>query len=180
DPGLAGAAEPLAEVHHSMPRYWSPLYLVAVVAPILFLASCRRRAVLLVGSLCVCALALGNAYELVVRQQFSLVALRAFERDATGTIRQLERKVPSQAMVYSSAHDKILWAHWRVGTVDEPKPTAASMKRAVDAGLDVFMFDPSSKQRRQGPQLERALKRHQLKLVKAKPRGLYHVAREDS
>ena len=79
-------------------------------------------------------------------------------------------------MVYTQSQDKILWSQWKVGTVGEPKRTAASMLRAIEAGLPVYVVQP-----RFGAQLrslERALRARRLNLTPLdSKRGLYRLRR---
>jgi len=175
DPDLNGAIEHRSLVHHSMPRYWSPVYLLAVLPPVLFLGECKSRALLLVGALCVGGLAVAGGYEIYAREVYGLVGLRDFTRRSARAVRLLERDVPQSAMLYSATHDKILWSRWRVGTIAEPEPTAQSLSRAAQAGLGVFVFEPGLK-RAPYLRLDRALRRRQLTLVRGAEQGLYRLA----
>jgi len=174
DRDLNGAAERVGLVHHSMPRYWSPLYLLAGLPPVLFLGYCRQRGVLIAGAVLVCGLALSGAYEITAQEKYALGRLRDFADRSASSVRSLERRVPGTAMVYSLAHDKILWSHWRVGTLGGPEPTAASMLRAKQAGIDVFVFEPGLRGT-QRARLQRALAKAGLTLASGGERGLYHV-----
>jgi hypothetical protein len=178
DRDLNGAAEHLGLVHHSMPRYWSPLYLLAALPPVLFLGHCRQRAVRVVGGVFVCGLALSGAYEITMRERYALDSLHDFAERSAASVRSLQRRVPETAMVYSAAHDKILWSHWRVGTLGEAEPTAASILRAKQAGIDVFVFEPSLK-RPQRAKLDRALGKARLTLGRGGERGLYRVTQAE-
>lgn len=175
DPELAGAAEDLVEVHHSMPRYWAPIYLLAALPPLLFLGACRNRVVLNVGAGLVFALAVVSGYELVSRESLSLVELEDFTKRSQQSISSMKREVPEDAIVYSASYDKLLWSRWSVGTIDAPEPSARSVERAFATGRPVYVFDPSLKSARLRA-FERALSRKQLDLVRRRTRGLYRVA----
>jgi hypothetical protein len=177
DPTLAGAKDSVGMVHHSMPRYWSPLFLLAVVPPLAYLGSCRRRPVFMGGALLLVVLAVASGYELLAGERFSLLALRDLQRESTQTVRRLERRVPKNAIVYSAAHDKILWSKWTVGTLTDVRKSARSLQRAVRSGRPVFVYAPTL-QRRQYRKLQRALHRKHLKLVTARVHGLHRIRKE--
>jgi len=77
--------------------------------------------------------------------------------------------------VYTVTSDKIVWSRWRLGTIEDLNLSAASMERAVKAGLDVFMLD----QRYETPSHRRLgvlLARRSLVLIPVDPhRGVYRV-----
>jgi hypothetical protein len=176
DAGLFGASEKTSTVDHSMPRYWSPIYLLAALPPILLLAQAKRRALLAAGSLLLFGFALANGYELYDGTRWSLVGLRSYREKNSGVALSLRTTLPEGAFVYTVTQDKVLWRKWRVGTIDAPRPTAKSMKRAVQAGLQVFTFEPYPK-RRDFKKLERALRRQGLALDKLRRRGLSRVVK---
>lgn len=177
DRDLNGAQEHFGQVHHSMPRYWSPVYLLATLTPVLFLGRSRRRSVFGIGSALLVALALTSGYEIYRRERYSQTTLRLYGERATRTLRSLQRRIPKGAMVYSGVYDKLLWPYWRVGTVSEPEPSATSIARAAKVGLPLFVFDPSLRGR-QLRALERALHRCRLDLENAGEPGLYRVVAE--
>ncbi len=142
DEALNGAADPHPLVNHSMPRYWSPVYLLAAVPPILYLAHFRGRRLFGLGVALACVLMVGNAYEIGKREASSLFKLYQFAQRWGEIVPALSDTIPETAMVYSSTHDKVLWPYWRVGTLAEPAPTASSMRRAIDARIQVFIFEP--------------------------------------
>lgn len=178
DPDLSGAHEATADLQHSMPRYWTPIYLLAALPPILVLGACRDVKVFTVGACLLVVLALASGYDLVWRSRLSLVALNEFEHRSTKLIHILERQIPRSATVYSESHDKILWAKWRVGTIDETSPSAASIHRAFKAGGEVYVFEPWRSPRPPAA-LDEALRRSGLKLERQWPRGLYRVVADD-
>jgi len=177
DENLNGASDPLSAVHHSMPRYWSPVYLLAALPPILFLGHCSKRNHFLLGVVLVGVLAAANAYEISWREGSSLRKLYQFERRWGQWVPALADKIPSDAIVYSGTLDKVLWSYWRVGTMTEPAPTASSMRHAIDAKLDVFLYEPRFP-RLHLSALERALKTQRLTIASIDRRGLYRVSRE--
>jgi hypothetical protein len=174
DENLNGASDRLSAVHHSMPRYWSPVYLLAALPPILLLGSCRKRPLFVAGVVLASLLSVGNAYEIGRREGSSLVKLYEFAQRWGQRVPALANKIPREAMVYSGSLDKVLWPYWRVGIMSEPEPTASSMRRAVDAQLQVFLYEPRF-QRGRLLQLERALKQKQLQIALIDRRGIYRV-----
>jgi hypothetical protein len=60
-PELFGAIG-VAMVHHSIPRYWAPVYLFATLPPVLFLGRIRKPGVLAVGAAVVCAVSVIGGY----------------------------------------------------------------------------------------------------------------------
>jgi hypothetical protein len=178
DPGVYGASAPVGMVHHSIPRYWAPVYLLAALPPLLFLGRCQKRSVLVVGAAIASVVAFSGVYEICKRQSVSLRQLHHYSRDNERLLRTLAAELPSDAMVYSIRHDKVLWSRWRVGTVDEPEPTAQSINRAIDAHLSVFVFEPGFGLN-QSRRLASSLGKRHLALVAIDPRrGLYRVERE--
>jgi hypothetical protein len=177
DPTLAGASERVAWVHHSMPRYWSPLYLLAALPPILFLGYCKNRAVLIVGAVALCALAVSGGYHLYKQERWALANLHTYQRQCPRLLLVVKQRVPSNAMVYSATYDKILWPYWRLGTIGELEPTATSIHRATEAKINVFVYEPGLT-RAQYLDLNRALNSRHLMLVKIHRHGLFRVAKE--
>ena len=176
DENLNGASEHLAAVHHSMPRYWSPVYLLAALPPILFLGRCQKRPLFVAGVVLACALSAANVYELGRREGSSLFQLYQFARRWEARVPALANRIPSAAMVYSATYDKVLWPYWRVGTMAEPGPTASSMRRAIDANLEVFLFEPRFPRARLAA-LQRALKSARLTITSIDRRGIFSVTR---
>jgi len=176
DEELNGASERLGLMHHSMPRYWSPVYLLAALPPIWFLGQCSMPRVYLGGSVLVCALALGGGYEILKQQGSSILILHKFAERWSLAVPALADKIPGDAMVYSITYDKVLWPYWRIGTVAEPERTASSMRRAIDADLQVFMFEPRLQRISLLP-LERALRAKRLIITSIDRRGIYRVTR---
>lgn len=175
DSTLFGASTELSSLDHSIPRYWSPIYLLAALPPILFLGQARSKPVLVAGGAALIWLAAANAYDICVGTRWSLVNARQFRERKTIVLRTLVDTVPRQAFVYTETHDKVLWRHWRVGTIDEPATTAKSIRRAFEAGLDVFVFEPTWKHR-DFVKLDHALRREGLALESSANRALSHVA----
>jgi hypothetical protein len=161
-------------VHHSIPRYWAPIYLLAAVPPIVLLAQLRNRISVSLGAVCLFASAVVNAYDIGVKTQWSLVEAGKFQRRSSKLALSLTRWIPSDAFVYTETCDKILWRRWRLGTLAEPRATAASMARASRAGLAVYAFEPGMTSGERHA-LDRALRRRGLMLRPLKRRGLSRV-----
>lgn len=162
-------------VHHSVPRYLTPVYLLASLSPILFLGRHRFGVTTAFGTVLACILAVRSGYEVCVHQPDSLKFLRKGAEKDRAMIASVMKTVPKRALVYTSTYDKVLWSRWRVGTLGPPKATAASMRRGVAADIPVFVVEP----RFGGSKfsgLERALKHEHLSLARADAkRGVYRV-----
>jgi len=174
DENLNGASEHYGAVHHSMPRYWSPLYLLAAMPPLLFLGRCQKRSVFVIGVVLACTLTAANAYEIGRREGSSLIKLYEFAQRWARIAPSLTDKIPREAMVYSGTYDKVLWPYFRVGTMSDPGPTASSMRRAIDAHFEVFLFEPRFPRWKLAP-LQRALKNKGLTIASIDRRGIYAV-----
>ena len=176
DETLFGASTEVSSLDHSIPRYWSPIYLLAALPPILFLARAGTRAVVIAGSAALIWLSAANAYDICAGTRWSLVDLKRFREKKTALLDSLVRTIPEGAIVYTATHDKVLWQKWRVGTIDQPAATAKSIRRAFKAGNEVFVFEPAYP-----PQelkaLSRALRRRGLALDAAGKRDLSHIVK---
>jgi len=176
---LWGGAMDYGGVHHSVPRYLSPVYLLAALPPLLFLGQSKSRLLTIGGGLLVVLLALSGSYEIWQKQGSSFTFVHGFVLKKTAELERLSRKIPENAAVYTSKEDKWLWSRIRVFIVEEPKATAQSIERAARAQLELYVFEPS-----RTPQLKQLVaelaKRH-ISLTKVEPpRGLYRVNAEPS
>jgi hypothetical protein len=174
---LFGNDERLGFVYHSVPRYLSPVFLFAALPPILFLGSCRPKVPFVIGSALACALTVKSAYEVYVNQPASLVSIHRWVLARTAMLDAFATRIPSNAIVYSAYLDKVLWSKWSIGVIVDPVPqTVASIDRAIDAGLPVFVLEP--KPGGQFAQLRALLKQEQFRLVRVEAKhGLYRLDR---
>ena len=171
---LFGGAMGYGGVHHSVPRYLTPVYLLMALPPLLFLGQCQNRLLTIGGSLLVLLLALSGSYEIWVKQGSSFDFLHGFVAKKSAELERIARRIPESAAVYTSKEDKWLWSRVRVWIIEEPKETAQSIERAAKAQLELYVFEPS-----RTPQLKQLVaelaKRH-ISLRKVEPpRGLYRV-----
>lgn len=160
DPNLFGAVRGRGVIHDSIPRYWTPVYLFAALPPLLLLGRLRGPA-LIGGSLALCALAGLSINEVARRMDVDSGHLREERRD----LAILSARIPRDAMVYTPNYDKVLWSHVQVGTALEPLPAAKSMRRAIDHGLDTYLWLPA-KSRDEFDEFEAALQPLGLELVR--------------
>ncbi|MGC4087967.1 MAG: hypothetical protein QM756_08730 [Polyangiaceae bacterium] len=167
DKTLHGGLERISVTAHSIPRYWSPIYLFAGLPPLLFLGRCKRRLIVLVGALFVATSASLGAHNIMYGQPTSLAYIENFVRVRTAWLEQVAARVPADAFVYSRRSDKELWSRFRVGLLEEPEPSAISMNRAVEAGLAVYIFGERNTAARRA--LWRALQRRRLVPVRFGP-----------
>jgi hypothetical protein len=173
--GVFGADLEQGEVHHSVPRYLAPVYLLAALPPILFVGRSRRAGIFIPGALLVAALAVGGCYEVGVRSMCSFSFLHRFVKSKEGMLARMSRKIPAEATVYTTYEDKWIWSRWRTWIIEEPEPSATSINRALDANIDLFIVEPSynAKVKR----LAAALRRRQISLIRVDRLGVYRVAR---
>lgn len=159
-PDLFGADQKISSSHHSIPRYWSPVYWFAALPPLLFVGRARSAVALLSGALAMAVLMALGLHEIASAQSSSsLKAIHHGLQSAARSVESLHRRIPADALVYSTTFDKALWSSWRVATVSETNvaATADSMERALAAGFQVFVADPRyvRVQRRLGSTLRR-------------------------
>lgn len=157
-----GANEAVGAVHHSIPRYQTPLYLLAALPPILFIGHLRRRLLFYPAALLVVALALDGGWEILSRQRGSFTRLELFNRKGDKFIADLRASLPRNAMIYSEKLDHWTWSAFTTGNIVAPEVTLRSIQRALDAGIPTYVVEEfrTSKFRR----LKRALERAHLRL----------------
>jgi hypothetical protein len=170
EPTLFGSDEPRAAVHHSIPRYWSPVYLFAALPPLIYLGRVRRWFVLAPAAL-VLALLLGlGLNKICVTERASFLALSKTQRWMKTRVASLRGKIPADALVYTATFDKALTSAFSVATVAEPKATARSMSRALSAGKRVFAVEGGNLSLPET--LGDALAEQHLSLVRLRARGV--------
>jgi len=171
---LFGGAMSYGSVHHSVPRYLTPVYLLAVLPPLLFLGQCPNRALTIGGSLLLGALASGGAYQLWHEPNSSFGFLHDFVHRKQRELERLAKKIPADAAVYTAKEDKWLWSRVRVWIIEDPKASAQSIERAAQAKLELYVFEPA--RTAQFKQLVSELAKRHISLARVEPRGgLYRV-----
>lgn len=172
---LFGGAMNYGSVHHSVPRYLTPVYLLAVLPPLLFLGQCRSSLLTIGGSVLVAALAVGGCYQLFHEPNSSFGFLHEFVLKKSAELDRFAKKVPESAAVYTAKEDKWLWSRVRVWIIEDPKESAQSIERAAQAKLELYVFEPS--RTAQFKQLVAQLGKRHISLAKVDPRGggLYRV-----
>ncbi|MEI9952573.1 MAG: hypothetical protein WDO74_27230 [Pseudomonadota bacterium] len=173
---LFGGAMSYGSVHHSVPRYLTPVYLLAALPPLLFLGQCKNRRLTIGGSSLVVLLALSGGYELWTSQGASFNFLHDFVAKKSAELERVSRKVPEGAAVYTAKDDKWLWSRVRVWIIEDPKASAQSIERAAQARLELYVFEPS--RTAQFKQLGLELAKRKISLAKIRPPGLYRVTAE--
>lgn len=170
-----GGQTPEALPEHSVPRYLTPLYLLAALPPLVLIGRLRRPLAIGFGALALFAAAFG-LYEIAQRGPTSFHVLHATTRENTALLERLGPRIPPEAMVYSIRSDKLLWSRWRLGTIEDPRLSAASVKRALESGIQVYVLEPRS--RAPFPAFVRELNRARLRLEPVdRRRGLTRVVR---
>ncbi len=170
-----GGHERFGWAEHSVPRYLTPTYLFAALPPLLLLGRFRRKWLWIPGAVVACGVSVAGLYEIGVRQPSSFLFVNRFVPLHEAWLANLKREIPANAMVYTVTSDKLVWSNWRLGTIENLNLSAASMERAFDAGIQVFMLDPkyeNPSHRRLG----QLLAKHKLVLNAVDPRhGLYRL-----
>jgi hypothetical protein len=155
-----------AWVTDSLPRYWSPVYLLASIPPLLVIASAKARWQALAGGLVLLALAAGNLVNLGWRAPQSVLRQHILFHKEGEWLPRIKRLVPPDAIIYTPSWDKVLWSRFRVGsTGDDLALTSRSVERAVKSPLPVF-FWALKLQASQYHDVEMALRQRGLVLVK--------------
>ncbi|MEI9940722.1 MAG: hypothetical protein WDO69_26200 [Pseudomonadota bacterium] len=173
--GVFGAGLGQGEVHHSVPRYLAPVYLMAALPPLLFLGYCRRRAVFIPGALLVAVLAGAGCYEVGAHAMCSFTFLRRFVHSKEGMLTRMSREIPASATVYTTFEDKWIWSRWRTWIIEDPEASARSINRALDAKIKLFMLEPSYNT--QVKRVAAALRRRRISLVQIDRLGVYRIVR---
>jgi len=174
---LWGGSMKVGGVYHSVPRYLTPVYLLAALPPLLFLGQCKNRWLMIGGCLLASALAVGGGYEIWSHKpNSSFNFVRDFNTKKTAELGRLLKVLPEDAAVYTPREDIWTWPQGRIWTIDDPGPTAQSVERASKALNNVYLLIPS-----QTPQVKRLiveLARRRISLQKIGAiRGLHKVQR---
>jgi hypothetical protein len=158
---LFGASETTPLVQHSIPRYWTPLYLFAALPPLLLLGRARFRPAIAVGAVLACLLAWSSLDGIFRTQVTSFPGLREQTRNGSRLLDRLSEQIPPDAIVYSVSRHGTLWTRFKMGLILENDATAASMGRCVRAGLPVYIYSPHFSPRKLAP----ALAKRRLKII---------------
>ncbi len=159
-------------IHDSVPRYFSPVFLLASVSPLLALGEAKKRWTFIFGSVALAALAAVSVAQVVWSSQQSVLRHHELAAAEEGWLEKLARLIPRDAMVYTPTRDKVIGDRYLVGSLQEDDPDlgAASMQRAVASSRPVYYWTHRDTPKSMRP-LERALGRRNLRLVRI-DRGL--------
>jgi len=176
DPDLFGMDREAAWVHDSVPRYWSPVYLLASIPLVLVVGRSQVRWQAIAGVSVLAALAAGNLVQVVGRSPQSILHQRQISHRDQDRLVRFGELLPRDAIVYTPTGDKVLWSRYRVAsTDDDPAKTVRSIERALRSSLPVFFWNHSLTTRA-ARAFEMALRRHELVLVKLdEPLHLYTI-----
>lgn len=171
---LFGGAMNYGSVHHSVPRYLTPVYLLAALPPLLFLGQCKNHLLTIGGSVLVVVLGVGGCYQLFHEPNSSFGFLHDFVLRKNAELERVSGKIPPNAAVYTSKEDKWLWSRVRVWIIEDPETSAQSIERAARAKLELYVFEPS--RTAAFKQLVAQLAKRRISLARVEPRGgLYRV-----
>jgi len=140
---LYGGNDADSLLRHSVPRYWTPVYLVAAVPPLLFIMNARKDAHWAAAATLCAVLALLGARELYDQQPESLVDIHAYQADWRQQQVEWATAIPADAVVYTDRLDKVLWSRWEVASLPspgDPARLAASMRRTLDSGRTTYII----------------------------------------
>jgi len=140
DPMLFGLERDKPWIQDSVPRYWTPIYLLACVPALWFVGRTRRRWAFGAGVAAVSVLALVSLASVYSTSSQSLRRQRKLANQELGWLDELERIVPPEAIVYSVVFDKVLWSRFRAGHMENLELAADSMARALGHELPVYMW----------------------------------------
>jgi len=180
DPGVFGNNHPKPLLYHSLPRYWSPLYLFAALPPLIFLGRTRFRSVVAVGAVLAGLLAWSTLDGIFRKQTTPFIELHQQVARGPALLDRLSAVIPDNAIVYSSSWHGTLWSRFRTGLIDTTgsnlQPTADSMNRVVRAGIPVYVYTVRANVIRR--RLDKALAKYKLKMVEVDRRlHVYRVQR---
>jgi hypothetical protein len=139
--GVSGAAE----LRHSVPRYWAPLFLVAAAAPFVLAMSDARQWMWIPVACVIAVTAVLGAREITTSQPESLTQLRDYQSGWERNVAPWQEIVPVDAVAYTWRYDKIIWAHWEVAMLPtplDPHRAADSMSRALAEPREVYLVQP--------------------------------------
>jgi hypothetical protein len=177
DPETFGAARSTPMVPDSIPRYWTPVYLLATVPPLVYVGWSERRSVFWAGAALLAVLAAFGVKEAWFDASQSLAMSGNLVRDSARCFRDLDHYVRNRSIVYTSGFDKLIWSRVQVGTVEDPEKAARSMERALDRGMTVFLYLDADEDR-QLRRLQRSLsKAHPVRLAADRRVRLYRLER---
>jgi hypothetical protein len=176
DPELFGLKRPEAWVNGSLPRYWSPVYLLASITPLLVVGRLKARWQSVTGVFVLLALAAGNLAAVVWRSPQAVLQQHDISDQEQAWLVRLHKLIPADAVVYTPSWDKVLWSRYHVGSMDDdPALTVRSIERALRSSRRVFFWTHPLPARTLRA-FEAALARRELALVKLDDRlRLYEV-----
>ena len=137
-----GGHERVGWAEHSVPRYLTPAYLFAALPFLLLLGQLRQKWLWIPGAVVAFGISAAGLYEIGVREPSSFQFVHNFVPIHEALLTDLKHEIPADAIVYTVTSDKLVWSRWRLGTIEDQNLSAASMDRALKAGLKVFMLDP--------------------------------------
>lgn len=176
-PAGFGATTSTPELRHSLVRYWSPVYLIVAILPLVTAMRSTRRGVWMpmVGVLLV--LSAGAAYEVTLKQPESMRSIRALQGRSDSFAVKLDRVMPEDALVFTQSMDKVIWSEYEIASLPPPAHidrAAASIRRALDGGRTVFVVQPGLPMEYRAA-LSGALRLSGRDLIPAGMHGVYRV-----
>jgi hypothetical protein len=164
DPELFGGDRTWGYSNDSLPRYWSPIYLLAALPPLLFLGQLAERRLFIAGVCAVSLLAAGSLFQVYWYSPQSVAKHVAIVSGDLHRLKKLENYVPLDAIIYSPSYDKMLWSRFHAGNLEDLEKAACSMKRALDNGVPVYFFAHTAFNEEMRP-FQRRLANHGISLV---------------
>jgi hypothetical protein len=140
-----GASAGTPELRHSLTRYWAPIYLFVAVLPLAAVMRASQRAHWMPMLAALLVLSAAGGYEVLARQPESMTALRDLQERGATQAAAIGAIVPSDAVVYTTNQDKVLWSHREIATLPapfDPERAATSIARALAAEQSVYVVQP--------------------------------------
>lgn len=137
---LFGADDDSALLRDSLTRYWSPVYLLAAIAPLVFVMRARRE---WAGVAVVLVVAILGARTLWSGQPESVTSMHSLYSERAAEVEAWRTQIPPQALVYTMNLDKLLWSRWDTATIptspDDQQAAADSMSGVLKGGRPVYI-----------------------------------------
>ena len=138
-PDIYGAGDDVGLLRHSVTRYWTPVYLLAAIAPLALIMRAKREWVG-IGLLVVVA-ALGSR-TILRGQPETIESMRSLYEQRSAEVAQWQTIVPPDAVVFSVNLDKLVWSRWDTATIStdpDQAPTADAAARLIAGGHPVYV-----------------------------------------
>ncbi|HTQ02469.1 MAG TPA: hypothetical protein VMI54_01390 [Polyangiaceae bacterium] len=178
DPDTFGARRPVAQLDDSIPRYWTPVYWLAVIAPLLLVARAARRWVMWGGAACLAAVAALCLHDAWITPIQSILDEHSLTLTTPRRFEDLARRLRKRAIVYARPYDKLLWSRFLTGNLEEANATAASMLRAHRHHFTPYLYVDGFQKDAVETIRQKLAEEHCVLVTDSARMRLYHLERE--